>query len=205
MDAGQRNWRRVSPLTAFRALKRGESVNYQEHDVGTYANGTRSYNGLAMTHFAKAATLLCRDTWIRKSPLTGERGQSLNRCHLVHVYDMMLPDLSMQQEFQLLLWSIGRKDKPEVGYELARYKNRLYHLGFLGFHQDDQKEQRAKLLKIAAEFLTIDRLRDIYGGLAMGVPIEGERFGKGVVLDRIERQEESGNAIGARVTEFDNV
>ena len=147
---------------------------------------------LAFSCYAEIAVLICRTRF--RDGWTGAMGDKLPRLQVVDAYQRESDDLVYRQRFRLMMLCVApTNDKWLMGMTVPEYvyrRHRLYTGGWLYWEQTEEQQVKQLLYKHAIEFLaTKQALQDaLFRPYAhhLGEPIEGEKFGKGSILDRME-------------------
>lgn len=157
-------------LGLLKKLERGASQNLEERDV--------KYDVLAYSDPNKVVTLLCHN-WIR-DPWTGGRGIELPDLEILRVYEREVDCGIYHQRFAVLMFSlVCTKPREFDSKKVVWAKNYLRPRSRLGFDQAERAD-RMRELQAEAEKYEVEKRY----AFAFGRPIEGEKYGKGALLER---------------------
>jgi hypothetical protein len=170
-------------------MPQGIKAQDQSHYVEVDPNG----KWLAFSRYAEITGLIChtrfQNAWTRA--VTGE---VLPRLRVVHAYDKESDNIIYKQRFRLIMLCVAPiNDRWTDGMSLVEYvwrRHKLLTNGWLHWEQSEYTKVQEILFKHAIDYWSIRQaLQDsLFRPYAhhVGVPIQGETYGNGAILDRME-------------------
>lgn len=159
-------------LGLLKKLKHGESQNIFERDP--------EYDLFAFSDPNTVATLTCHN-WLRDR-YTGAKLTDLPDLFIRNVYQRVVDCGMYRQRFVVLMFSLQCvKPKEFDSKKVVWAKKQLRPFAQLGFDQAERADRMAELHDTAAEYEIQKRY-----ALAFARPIEGKKYGKGALLERME-------------------
>lgn len=147
---------------------------------------------IAFSRFDEVVTLIS-NTWFRTDPWTNTIGPKLPKLELVELYDKENDDWFHKQRFRLLMFGIAPANSA-VGdaVRIVWQRHKWFNGGWLYTEQAEQREVQRRLALTVQEYWSEGRA--LKEGLFkpytfhVGMPVEGDTFGKGRIIERHERE-----------------
>ena len=161
-------------------------------DQSLYVEPDPNGKWLAFSNFGDVTGLICHNHF--RNGWTGAIGEALPRLQVVDAYDRESDNVLYQQRFRLIMLCVAPiNDKWLMGKSIVEYVYRRYKLhngGWTHWDKDEYQKVKELLYTHAMEYWSIRQaLQDsIFRPYAhhVGVPIQGETYGNGAILDRME-------------------
>ena len=161
-------------------------------DNSRYVEADPNGKWLAFSHYAEVTGLICHNHF--RNGWTGAIGEKLPRLQVVNAYDRESDDVVYKQRFRLIMLCVAPiNDACLSGMTVPQYvygRHRLHIGGWTHWDKDEYQKVKELLYKHAMEYWSIRKaLQDsLFRPYAhhVGVPIQGETYGNGAILDRME-------------------
>lgn len=165
----------IPPIKIYRT---GETVQIEEIGPGG------KWMGVSFHLLASIVCCNC-EAW---NPRTRVRGQKYPPLKVAGIHDRHIDDPSQHQRFRVVVFELVPTFPSPDPIKEWGMRQWLIANGLLYYEREEQQENLRKLQTWAEEFLAMDRGTSKRYGVAIAVPEEGEIFGKGAVLEEIERK-----------------
>ena len=143
---------------------------------------------IAWPHQVICFLCVCR-AWDAKN---GRKGQPFPKLEVRHVYEKEVDDYESGQRFRIVMFGLGCPDSRVDSVKEVWRRRELWRNNLLCWDYSEYAAMRAVVEGYALSLKRITDAKFAWHMKGIGEPIEGEAFGKGSVLTRIESGEGDG-------------